>query len=58
MEYVPRSLLWKCVIGNHIDLPPKNVFPPLASPLKKSGAATVSSDTVMHFESNESLILL
>jgi len=33
--------LWKCVIDNHIDLPPlKMSCPPLASPLKKAGAAT------------------
>ena len=28
--------LWKCVIGNHIDLPPKNVVPPFGLPSQKS----------------------
>jgi len=30
------SALWKCIIGNHIDLPPKNALPPFGLPTQKS----------------------
>jgi len=42
-------VLWKYVVGNHIDLPPyKCLGPPSASPLEKAGAAT-GAQVLSHF---------